>query len=143
MREERLRAALQILLVALGSVAFLAGVYTVLTGSGGMAGDSRATPNVESELRFYAVFWIGFGVLALYAARRPGRETALLKGLALFLFLGGLARIPAWIDSGRPDAQFLVLMGLELLLPLFMVWSAVRVAGSKTTTGSSRAVRRW
>lgn len=124
----RLRTALQVLLVALGVVAVVAGLITILTGTGGMPGDSRATPNVESELRFYATFWTGFGVLALYAARRPEREMLLLRGLALSLFVGGLARIPAWIDSGRPDAPFLVLMGLELALPIFIVWAAARLS---------------
>ena len=125
---DRLRTALQVLLATLGLVAIAAGLYTVLTGTGGMVGDSRATANVESELRFYSVFWTGFGVLTLHAARRPERETLLLRGLALFLFLGGLARIPAWIASDRPDAPFLVLMGLELALPLFIVWAQARIA---------------
>jgi Domain of unknown function (DUF4345) len=126
-----LRAVLQVLLVALGLVAFVAGLVTVLGGSGAMPGDSRASPNVESELRFYAAFWTGFGVLALYAARRLEQETTLLRGLALFLFLGGLARIPAWIASDRPDAPFLVLMGLELTLPFFIVWAQARIAAAE------------
>jgi hypothetical protein len=125
------RIALQVLLVALGTVAFAAGLVTIFTGTAGMPGDSQATPNVESELRFYATFWTGFGVLALYAARRPERETMLLRGLALFLFLGGLARVPAWIDSDRPDALFLVLMALELTLPFFILWAQARSAAAQ------------
>jgi hypothetical protein len=125
---DRLRAALRALLVALGAVAFVAGLVTVFTGAGSIPGDNPVTPNVESELRFYATFWTGFGVLALYAARRPEREALLLRGLSLFLFLAGLARGLAWLDSGRPDAQFLVLMGLELALPFFIVWAQWRVS---------------
>jgi hypothetical protein len=135
-----LRTALQILLVALGLVAFVAGLVTVLGGTDAMPGDSRATPNVESELRFYSAFWTGFGVLALYAARRPERETNLLRGLSLFLFLGGLARIPAWIASDQPDTQFLVLMGLELTLPLFIVWAQSRVVDQSEKAGKQPAV---
>lgn len=126
-RDARLRTALRLLLVALGAVAVVAGLYTVLTGSGGMPGDSRATANVESELRFYSTFWAGFGALALYASRRPEREATLLRGLALFLFGAGVARILAWLASSRPDAPYLVLMGLELTLPLFIVWAQSRV----------------
>jgi hypothetical protein len=126
--QDRLRTTLQVLLVALGLVAFIASLVTVFGGTDAMPGDSRATPNVESELRFYATFWTGFGILALYAARRPEQETNLLRGLSLFLFLGGLARVFAWIDSDRPDTLFLVLMGLELTLPLLIVWAQARVA---------------
>jgi Domain of unknown function (DUF4345) len=129
-RTDRLRTALRGLLTALGAVTVVAGLYTVLTGTAGMAGDNGATANVESELRFYSVFWTGFGVLALHAARRPEREATLLRGLALFLFLGGLARIPAWVASDRPDAPFLVLMGLELTLPFFIVWAQARIDAS-------------
>jgi uncharacterized protein DUF4345 len=107
----------------------LAGLYTVLTGTGGMAGEGRASANVESELRFYSAFWAGFGVLALHAARRPEREAALLKGLALFLFLAGVARVLAWLASARPDDPYLVLLGLELTLPFFIVWAQPRVGG--------------
>lgn len=131
MKRDRLRTALQVLLVALGIVAFVAGLVTVFTGTGGMPGDSRATPNVESELRFYSTFWTGFGVLALYAARRPEQETTLLRGLSLFLFLAGLARVFAWLDSDRPDTQFLVLMALELTLPPLIVWAQARVATAR------------
>jgi len=123
-----LRPALQVLLIALGVVAFIAGLITVFTGAGSIPGDNPATPNLESELRFYATFWTGFGVLAFYAARRPERETMLLRGLSLFLFLAGAARIFAWLAADRPDTQFLVLLGLELTLPLFIVWAQARVA---------------
>jgi hypothetical protein len=112
---------LQVVLFLLGLVAVVAGLVTVLTGADGMPGDSRATPNVESELRFYAVFWTAFGVVALRAARSPERHLLAIRGLALFLFLGGVARGVAWVAEGRPDAEFLVLMALELLLPVFFL----------------------
>lgn len=122
-----MRTALQALLSALGLVAVVAGLVTVFAGTGAMPGDSIATPNVESELRFYAAFWTGFGVLAIYAARRPEGETTLLRGLSLFLFLAGVARIFAWLATDRPDTPFLVLMGLELTLPFLIVWAQARL----------------
>jgi hypothetical protein len=123
-----LRNLLQVFLALLGAVALAAGLFTVLTGTNGMPGDSGATPNVESELRFYAVFWSAYGILALLAVRRPEDQTSLVRGLALFLFLGGVGRAIAWVASARPDTQFVVLMGLELALPLFMLWAQARIA---------------
>jgi hypothetical protein len=118
MGPRRPRSLLRALLFALGAVAVTAGAVTVLTGSAGMPGDSRASANVESELRFYSVFWIAFGVVALRVARAPERHALAVRGLALFLFLGGVARALAWLAEGRPDEVFLALMGLELLLPV-------------------------
>jgi hypothetical protein len=126
--EPRLRGLLRVVLLLLGAVAVVAGLFTVATGTSGMSGASSATPNIESELRFYAVFWSAFGVLALLAARSPERQSSLVRGLALFLFLGGVARGFAWLASARPDTQFLVLMGLELGLPVFIVWAQTRIS---------------
>lgn len=134
MREPRLRGLLRAVLLLLGAVALVAGLFTVATGTGGMPGESSATPNVESELRFYAVFWSAFGVLALLAARSPERQTSLVRGLALFLFLGGVARGLAWLASAQPDTQFLVLMGLELALPVFILWAQARISQSARST---------
>ena len=122
-----LRRALQGILFLLGAVALVAGLYTVATGSAGMPGNSEATANVESELRFYSVFWSAFGVFALIAARDPERWRKLIHLLAAFLFLGGVARGFGWIATSRPDTQFLVLMGLELALPLLMVGLSARL----------------
>ena len=129
MSEKTLLRLLRGLLFALGGVAVVAGLITVATGTAGMPGDSEATANVESELRFYAVFWSAFGVFALIAARDPRQRGSLIHLLALFLFLGGLARAIAWIATSRPDTQFLILMGLELSIPLFLVWAEARLNG--------------
>jgi hypothetical protein len=126
MTHGRLLRALRGLLLLLGLVAVAAGLFTVLTGSAGMGEGTSA--NVESELRFYAVFWVAFGIVALRAASDVERHALAVRGLASFMFLGGLARALAWAAEGRPDARFLVLMGLELLLPLFIVLSQHRIA---------------
>ena len=128
MSHPRLRALLRVVLFLLGIVALAAGLFTTMTGTSGMPGDSSATPNVESELRFYSVFWSAYGALALLAARRPEHHASLVRGLALFLFLGGVARAIAWAASAQPDTRFVVLMGLELGLPLFMLWAQARSA---------------
>lgn len=101
MTDSQLRKLLQVFLVLLGSLAIVAGLFTILTGTSGMPGDSSATPNVESELRFYSVFWSAYGVLALLAAFRPERPL-IVQGLALFLFLGGNSE-SARLDRARRD----------------------------------------
>lgn len=117
--------------MALGVVAIVAGLFAVLTGTGGQLDGSAATPSVESEFRFFAVFWAAYGAAALWVAPRIERETAAVRALALFLFAGGLARVIASIASGRPHSFFIGLMLLELLLPFVMV------------LGQSRLRNRW
>lgn len=105
----------------IGVTAIATGAYGVLTGSGGIVGGEQASPTVESELRYFTVFWIAYGVAALWVVPRVEREGALVRALALVMFAGGVARGIAWIASGQPHALFIVLMGLELLIPLLLV----------------------
>ena len=105
------------LLTLIGITAIATGAFAVLTGSSGQVDGSQAAPSVESELRFFAAFWIAYGAAALYVAPRAVREIHAVRALALFLFLGGVARGIAWIADGRPQALFVALLVLELLLP--------------------------
>lgn len=87
------------------------------------------TPNAETELRFYSVFWIAYGVILIQTARdltkHAGRVTLLL---GLF-FLGGVGRGISYVADGPPHALFVVLMIIELILPIFLLlcfWQSKR-----------------
>lgn len=78
---------------------------------------------VDNELRFFAVFWIAFGVVAIRVAPRVDTETQLVRALALTLFVGGLARAISWLAAGEPHPLFVSLMFLEVLgAPLVVAW---------------------
>jgi hypothetical protein len=113
-RETRL---LRVLFTLIGATAVVTGLFAVFSGSGGQVDGSQAAPSVESELRFFAVFWIAYGVAALRVAPRADREIFMVRALAAFLFLGGLARAIAWIADGKPHGLFIGLLVLELLIP--------------------------
>ena len=119
---ERKRRLLQVLLTLIGLTAVGTGIFAVLTGSSGQIDASQAAPSVGSELRFFAVFWIAYGAVALRVAPRAAREVFTVRTLAFFLFVGGLARAIAWIADGRPHPLFIVLLFLELLLPMLILY---------------------
>ena len=84
----------------------------VLAYSGGL--DSA---NIDSEMRFYAVFWVAYGAILLREATRPAlRSRAVYLCLALF-FLAGLGRILSALTIGSPDPLFVILTWVELILP--------------------------
>ena len=79
----------------------------------------------DNELRFFAVFWIAFGVIAIRVAPRVDTEMQLVRALALTLFVGGLARAISWLAVGKPHSLFVSLMLLELVgAPLVVAWQA-------------------
>jgi uncharacterized protein DUF4345 len=106
-------------------VATTAGLDTVIRGGKSLPGQSFANPVVESELRFYAAFYVAYGVAALRVAARADSDTASLRALAGALFLAGLARIIGWRTVGRPHPMQRVLLAIELVGPPSMVaWQA-------------------
>ena len=82
------------------------------------------TPNDDSELRFYSVFFVAYGVILFQTTRdlaRHGHRLPLLLGL---FFLGGIARLLSYLTVGQPHALFMLLMAVELAMPplLYFFW---------------------
>src|SRR5918992_4750935 len=102
MKREQSAGALKAVVGLTGGVATAAGLHTVLAGARSLPAQPLANPVVESELRFYAAFYVAYGLAALRAAPRADRNTAGVRGLAGALFLGGLARVPGWRNARKP-----------------------------------------
>ena len=114
MRRSASRRALRGTVGAAGVVATAAGLDTMLRGARTVAGEGPANAALESELRFYAAFYVAYGLVALRVAPRADRDGAAVRGLAGALFLAGLARAGSWATVGRPHRLQLALLALEL-----------------------------
>lgn len=77
--------------------------------------------NAESELRFYSVFWIAYGVLLIRAARDLRAQMAYIPVLIGLFFAGGAARLISYFTAGPPHILFVLLMLIELSLPIAML----------------------
>lgn len=118
----------------LGLVPIATGLYGIGTGAGGMTGENAAAVNVDNELRFIYAFWVAYGAAWVYVGLRAPESRAAVTALAAVLFAGGLARAIAWVDEGRPDTLYVVLMALELAIPPVLVGWQRAVLG-RTTAG--------
>jgi hypothetical protein len=85
MSSERARLALRVLLTALGAVAVAVGILDVLVGPRSLIDGAEVPASVDSEYRFAHALWIGYGIAALWVARRAEHERTLVRGLALVL----------------------------------------------------------
>jgi hypothetical protein len=94
--------------------------FNALTGGRGLSEAWPAT--MDSELRFYAAFWGAYGVLLIYLAWHVRRLGRFVPWLAAVFFLGGVGRALSLAAVGAPHRFFVVLMGIELGLPLVLVW---------------------
>lgn len=124
--------ALQVTLVVLGCVAMIFGALGVVAGAAGIPGGAAAAPNVDSELRFYAAWYVAAGAMLLRVAARPRAETITLRIVCGALVLGAFGRVLSLLTVGRPATVFVVLMAVEFAIAaVVLAWhtaAARRVA---------------
>ncbi len=118
-----------ILLGPTATVAFFEGLFGNLTGAhAAPTGPWPAT--MDSEMRFYAVFWGAYGVALIQVARDFAKRGHLTPWLAGLFLAGGAGRVISYAVAGPPHPFFTALMAIELATPalLFILWRGVRPA---------------
>jgi hypothetical protein len=108
-------------LYVLSVVPIVAGLATLALGADSVPAPNDAPPNVESELRFYSVWWIGAGLFLAWLAPRVEERTLELRVFCGLLLLSGLSRLFAAAATDWPSTGQLILMGVELTLPVVLV----------------------
>ena len=104
----------------------------IVIGPAAIPGAVPVNPTMDSEDRFYATLFLGFGTAHVWAARNLRERRDVVLALQAVFFAGGLARIVSWVIVGPPVALFVFLGSLELLIPL-LLWAALRKQASEKT----------
>jgi Domain of unknown function (DUF4345) len=126
------RRGLQATLTILGVIAVTFGALTVLTGAAGVVAGGPVSASVDSEMRFYAAWYLAAGVLLLRTVARVQSEGPTIRGICAVLFLAACARVVSLLAVGAPHPIFLVLMAIEFAIPAVVVpWQAA--VASRTT----------
>lgn len=91
-------------------------------GPASIPGSVPVNATMDSEDRFYATLFLGFGAANIWCAQDLAARAGLFRALMLVFFLGGLARLVSAAQVGLPSALFMFLGSLELVLPPLLVW---------------------
>jgi len=83
-----------------------------------------ATPNIESELRFFGIMFVFYGGVLIQTVKRLDIYASRVPILLGVFFLAGVARARSYIEVGPPHELFIGLMAIETGLPilLFICW---------------------
>lgn len=122
--------ALRAVLYLGGAVATTAGLHTAVTGGRSVPGEGLANAGLESELRFYGVFYAAYGTAVLRVAPRADHDAEAVRALAATLFVAGLARAGGWRAVGRPHPLQRALLAIELAAPPAIAACQARVAAT-------------
>ena len=113
-------------LTAFGLVCAGIALTHIVLGPASIPGSVPVNATMDSEDRFYASLFLGFGLAHVWAARDLARRTRVVMALQAVFFAGGLARIGSVLAVGPPIALFIVLGALELLIPPLVWWWLTR-----------------
>ena len=122
----RRRSGLRLALAAIGAVATTFGTLGVVQGSRGVLNGGTVSPNVDSELRFFASWYAVLGFLLLRAVRRPESDTTIVRACGAGFFVAACGRALSRKALGPPSTLFKVLMAIEFAIPAVIVpWHEV------------------
>jgi hypothetical protein len=125
-----MRKTLQALLALFGVVDIAIALAHIVIGPASIPGSVPVNATMDSEDRFYAVLFAAYGVALLWCVRDIERKSAVVYFLMATFFVGGLARLVSIATVGLPNAFFIAMTIVELVLPLLFAWMQKRVAAT-------------
>ncbi|MEO1046516.1 MAG: DUF4345 domain-containing protein [Pseudomonadota bacterium] len=119
-----MRKWLEYFVIFFGSVCCLIALAHIALGPKSIPGAIPVNATMDSEDRFYATLFLGFGIALIWCARalHEAERIRVFGFLLAVFFFSGVARIISWAMVGPPIALFIFLMFVELLLPPLLWW---------------------
>jgi Domain of unknown function (DUF4345) len=125
-----MKRLLSIAAMIAGAICVAIALAHIILGPRAIVGGFFVNPTMDSEDRFYAVFFLFWGVAMIYCSRDLRARQGLFGALLFTFFLGGVARIISALTVGLPNTTFIFLGSLELgLPPLFWWWYRSTMSG--------------
>jgi Domain of unknown function (DUF4345) len=112
-----MRRVLSFLVLIFGMVCCLIACAHIAAGPAAIFGSIPVNATMDSEDRFYATLFLAWGAAMIYCSRHLAARQTLFGVLLFIFFLGGVARIISALLVGLPNALFMFLGSLELVLP--------------------------
>ena len=135
-----MQAALKWLTAIFGAACVAIALLHIALGPAAIPGSVPVNATMDSEDRFYASLFLGFGVALIWVSRDLAARRGVFLALLAVFFIGGLARVISWIVVGPPGDIFIAIGVVELILPPMLIWwhCAIFGRGSPNQTPPSQ-----
>jgi len=94
------------------------GLAHLFFGQATYIGGGSVNATMESDLRFFNLLFVAYGLAFVWAARDITGRAAVIDLLGLLFFVGGLARLLAWAAAGTPSWFYVLMIPIELIIPI-------------------------
>lgn len=118
-----MRRLLTTIVFAFGLICALIALSHIIFGHAVVPGHAPGfSPSDDSEDRFYATLFLGFGAAMMWCSRNLDKRQSVFAAMLLVFFAGGIARIISAVHVGWPIPLFIALGAVELVLPPLLWW---------------------
>ena len=114
--------ALRYFVALFGIVCCAIALAHIAIGPAAIPGGSAVNATMDSEDRFYASLFLGFGAALIWCSGDLRGRGGVLGALLITFFLGGVARVISAAQVGFPNSLFIFLGAVELVLPPVLWW---------------------
>ena len=130
-----MKRGLQIFLAVFSLAPLYFGITGVLFGAAGLMPPESVTPGIDSQFRYLSGLYIGFAALIWWTIPNIDRLVWPFRLMTLAVFLGGLSRLYSYVSVGAPAPEMVAGIGLELALPLIIIWQTAVVRKATRENG--------
>jgi len=109
----------------MGVACVVIGLFHLALGVSSVPGEGMAGATVDSRERFYNAIFVGYGLAWIWVARGRPMSIVLTRWLAGIFLLGGAGRLLSLAVWGRPHWFQLALAGVEMVLPVLLLWLSI------------------
>ena len=117
-----MRRTLQWTMLVLSFVPFMLGVMNLVNGAGQFLPPDAVFPEIDSQLRFYSVWFMFFFFITIWIVRNLDTAGPVLTIVYGTMALGGLARLYSMSQVGVPEPAMIGATAVELATILFIPW---------------------
>ena len=120
-----MQAFLKFFVALFGAVCAAIGLAHIILGPAVIPGSIAVNATMDSEDRFYATLFVGFGAALVWCSQNLEERSRPFAWLLVVFFAGGISRLVSLSQVGLPHPLFQVLTVVELVLPV-VLWLLYR-----------------
>lgn len=124
-------------LIVFGAVCIGIALSHLFFGTSTIIGGGPVNATIDSDMRFYALLFVGFGAGFIWAAQDMDARAGVVNVLGALFFLGGLARLLAWAATGEPNWFYVLMIPVELIIPV-VNWFLLRAVATASSVAALR-----
>lgn len=119
-----MKRTLQVTLLIVAAIPLALGIMNFILGAGQFVSPDQINANLDSQLRFYAIWFTAVFFLTIWCVRNLEIAGPVLQIMFVTMALGGVARLYSISQVGTPDPTMIGATIIEIGVLAFIPWHA-------------------